>query len=236
MALIWLVSEQSQGNAEVAEVLHGRAADLPTEDLLASLGGSPELLVSELLGYTASEEGAPAILLDLQRRLGPVKVIPQLVQSWMLPVRPLELSSWHCLKNWLLHGGWPSRLETGLYDCRNFPRSLELAPPQMWEEFDFSCADKLESQLQQKRHLTFSVPPGAEVGGVLLSMRAQLCPGVDLDTRRDETSWNHYLLHLPWQQVDDSGKLAVSVAVDARSEDVRYEFRIGERSYRTGSV
>ncbi|CAE7654646.1 unnamed protein product, partial [Symbiodinium sp. CCMP2456] len=144
---------------------------------------------------------------------------------------------WHCLKNWLLHGGWPSRLKTGLYDCRNFPKSLELAPPQMWEEFDFTCAmARLESQLQQKRHLTFSVPPCAEVGGVLLSMRAQLCPGVDLDTRRDETSWNHYLLHLPWQQVDYSGKLAVSVAVDARSEDVRYEFRIGEKSYRTGSV
>ncbi|CAE7565474.1 unnamed protein product [Symbiodinium sp. CCMP2592] len=140
----------------------------------------------------------------------------------MLPVRPLYLSRWHCLKNWLLHGGWPSRrsgatsspspeqpgLPTGLYDCRNFPKSLELAPPQMWEEFDFSCADTLESQLQQKRHLTFSVPPCAEVGGVLLSMRAQLCPGVDLDTRRDETSWNHYLLCLPWQQVDYSGKLA----------------------------
>ncbi|CAE7439816.1 PRMT10 [Symbiodinium natans] len=213
-------------DAEAVQVINGRAADLPSEVLLAGLGGPPQLIVSELLGYTASEEGAPAILLDLQRRLGPTQVVPRAASSWMLPVRPLELSSWHCLKNWLLHGGWPSRLQPGLYDCRNFPESLELAAPQKWEEFDFTCAETLEAQLQQECHLSFTLPAGTEVGGVLLFMRADLCPGVDLDTRRDETSWNHYLLQLPPQRVGESGTLVVSVAVDARSEDVRYRFEV----------
>jgi hypothetical protein len=31
-------------------------------------------------------------------------------------------------------------LEIGLYDSRNFPKSLELAPEQLWEDYHFSCS------------------------------------------------------------------------------------------------
>ena len=31
-------------------------------------------------------------------------------------------------------------LEIGLYDSRNFPKSLELAPEQLWEDYHFACS------------------------------------------------------------------------------------------------
>lgn len=52
--------------------------------------------------------------------------------------KPLRLSRRDELRNWLLHGWWPE-LEPGFYDCRNFPKDLELATAQLWEDYNFRC-------------------------------------------------------------------------------------------------
>ncbi|CAJ1334470.1 unnamed protein product, partial [Effrenium voratum] len=122
------------------------------------------------------------------------------------------------------------RPSVGLYDCRNFP-APDLAPAQLWEDYCFESLDVLEGQLQQSRRLSFAVPSGAEVGGLLLWMRTELAEGIEIDTRRDFTSWNQYYLHLEPQRVD--GELVVSVDVDARTEDVSYEFQVGSRFFST---
>eukprot|EP00435_Cladocopium_sp_Y103_P025145 s2863_g6.t1 len=228
-----MAQQQMAHHGERVQVLSGRSLSLPTERLAAH---SPELVVAELLGYTASEEGAPAVLADLQRRLGPVKTVPRRASSLMVPVRPLRLSRYDRIRNWLLHSSWlRQELEIGLYDSRNFPKGLELAPEQLWEDYHFACLDELETQLLQKRQLTFSVPPGSEVGGVLLWMRTELSEDNVIDTRRDFTSWNQYYIHLE-PQVCQDGHLDVSIVVDASTEDVKYELQVGSRSFQMGTA
>lgn len=198
-------------------------------------GFKPDLIVAELLGYTASEEGAPAVFADLQRRFGPVPTIPRAACSLMAPVKPLVLSLRDRCRNWLVHGTWlsPGRFVPGRwYDCRNIPRSWELAEPQIWEEFDFESPDQ-DACLQQQRELSFRVPAGAEVGGLLLWMRAEVDKESTIDTRRDNTSWNQYYIHLPPQRVGPDGRLVVRASVDARGGDVAYEFRTGGAAYRS---
>merc|ERR1739842_247403 len=113
------------------------------------------------------------------------------------------------------------------YDCRNFPRELELAPPQIWEAYDFDHLEKLESQLRQHSELEFEITPGTEVGGLLLWMSTDLADGITLNTRTDETSWNQYFLELPKQRVGSCGRLTIRSDVDATTEDVKYKFTIG---------
>ncbi|CAE8598358.1 unnamed protein product [Polarella glacialis] len=218
------------------QVLTGKSTDME-ETALMPFGTKPDLLVAELLGYTASEEGAPAVFADLQRRLGPLPAVPSAAQSLAVPVAPLVLSRTDVWRNWWVHGGWLSRGQfppgPALYDCRNFPRELELAEPQVWEEFNFSNLDQLEAQLQQDRELVFNLPAGTEVGGLLLWMRAELADGIYIDTRKECTSWNQYYLHLGPQVIGPDGRLGVSAKVDARTEDVSYEFQVGQKSYRS---
>ena len=38
----------------------------------------------------------------------------------------------------MLHGWWP-KLEPGFYDSRNFPKELQLAAEELWEEYNFQC-------------------------------------------------------------------------------------------------
>ncbi|CAK8991111.1 unnamed protein product [Durusdinium trenchii] len=104
------------------QILSGRSMSLPTE-LLAEQ--EPELLVAELLGYTASKEGAPAILADVQHRLGPLPTVPKRASSYLAPAQTLEV---------------------GLYDSRNFPEDLHLAEGQLWEDYDFECLEKQKPQ------------------------------------------------------------------------------------------
>lgn len=210
------------------QILSGRSMSLPTE-LLAEQ--EPELLVAELLGYTASKEGAPAILADVQHRLGPLPTVPKRASSYLAPVQPLQLSRGDRFRNWFLHGSWLRQtLEVGLYDSRNFPEDLHLAEGQLWEDYDFECLEKLQEQLQQRKRLTFQVPVGSEVGGTLLWMQTELSDSNVIDTRRDFTSWSQYYLHLEPQVVED-GQLEVCTAVDARTEDVTYEFQVGQRKF-----
>eukprot|EP00929_Paragymnodinium_shiwhaense_P083589 TRINITY_DN44609_c0_g1_i1.p1 TRINITY_DN44609_c0_g1~~TRINITY_DN44609_c0_g1_i1.p1 ORF type:complete len:343 (-),score=45.61 TRINITY_DN44609_c0_g1_i1:635-1663(-) len=213
-------------------VMAGRASEVTLPN-----GFMPDLVVAELLGYTASEEGAPAIFFELQRRLissgqssMSMHIVPRSARSFMVPVRPLRLSLWHRFRNWWLHGQWP-RLQPGtLYDCRNFPRKLELGEAQIWEEYDFGSVD-LEHQLQQARELQFRLPEGTPVGGILLWMQADIDDAIKIDTHQQNTSWNQYYIHFPLQQVTQSGRFVVSAAVDARTEDVRYSFTAGSATY-----
>eukprot|EP00928_Gymnodinium_smaydae_P031569 TRINITY_DN2312_c3_g1_i1.p1 TRINITY_DN2312_c3_g1~~TRINITY_DN2312_c3_g1_i1.p1 ORF type:complete len:384 (-),score=83.09 TRINITY_DN2312_c3_g1_i1:7-1056(-) len=225
----------ARGFEERATVLAGRACDLETE-LLRPDSERPDLIVAELLGYTASEEGAPAALADLQRRLGPgIPVVPTAARSFIAPVAPLALSWLDLLRNWLLHHSWPSprRLLPGrLYDCRGLPAALQLAEGQVFEDYDFASA-ALGDRLEQQRELHFSLPPGAEIGGLLIWMQTDVAEGISIDTRKDETSWNHYLLHLAPFRVGTSGGLSVRTSVDARSEAVSYEFEVDGARYRT---
>lgn len=226
--------EERRGTASVT-VLAGRASDVELPE-----GFWPDLVIGELLGYTASEEGAPAIFAEVHERLGAARrgeewhlpsVLPQAARSLLMPVRPLKLSCWHALRNWHAHGWWPKLLPGHLYDCRNFPQHLELpVAPQVWEEFNFSDPG-LAQQLQQTRQLEFALPSGTEVGGLLLWMQTDVDDTASIDTRRDFTSWNHYYLHLPVQCVPGDGQLIVHAEVDARTEDVRYRFRMGDASF-----
>eukprot|EP00913_Durusdinium_trenchii_P017879 g16800.t1 len=126
------------------QILSGRSMSLPTE-LLAEQ--EPELLVAELLGYTASKEGAPAILADVQHRLGPLPTVPKRASSYLAPAQPLQLSRGDRFRNWFLHGSWLRQtLEVGLYDSRNFPEDLHLAEGQLWEDYDFECLEKQKPQ------------------------------------------------------------------------------------------
>ena len=41
-------------------------------------------------------------------------------------------------------------LEIGLYDSRNFPKDLELAPEQLWEDYHFACSLARRKMSQSK--------------------------------------------------------------------------------------
>jgi len=65
---------RGEGGGAAAEVLvlAGRASEV-----MLPPGFCPDLVIGELLGYTASEEGAPAIFAQLHRRLGRARAAAQ---------------------------------------------------------------------------------------------------------------------------------------------------------------
>eukprot|EP00927_Polykrikos_kofoidii_P066966 TRINITY_DN62519_c0_g1_i1.p1 TRINITY_DN62519_c0_g1~~TRINITY_DN62519_c0_g1_i1.p1 ORF type:complete len:346 (-),score=44.83 TRINITY_DN62519_c0_g1_i1:37-1074(-) len=230
------VARQNLANDPRVRVVAGRS-----EDIALPEGFVPELVIAELLGNTASDEGGPAILAQAMSRLGHLAseagkprpcVVPKRARSLLSLTRSLSLSRWQRFRNWMAHGGWPNLQEGQLYDCRNIPATIQMGEPQVWEDFDFESPDLTDS-LVQNRELRFQIEPSSEVGGLLLWMQADIDEKVRIDTREQLTSWGLYYLHLPPQKVGRDGVFLVLASVDARTDQVEYKFQVGDFTFAT---
>lgn len=167
-------------------LLHGLSAEV-------ELPEACDICVSEIIGSIGNAEGATRFVHDAWRFLHEDGVmLPSACQTLVSPVeRPARLYPSAEVKRLSESFGMSMSNKFGRdfeftrYKLHNFPRANLLAPPQLFEELDFSCGDAPRTL---ERTLSFTATEARAFDGLLLWVRLEVGPGTIVDTF-EKTSW-----------------------------------------------
>ncbi|PHJ24121.1 hypothetical protein CSUI_002012 [Cystoisospora suis] len=184
------------GADETIDVVYGHSKAIPEEAFRMK---EPEIVIHEILGDFASQEGVADVLYDLHRKLGyRPRSIPYVAESLICPVAFPE----------------PSHF---LYPARDYPERTIVSPSRVLlqsvklrfntlnlsdEMKAFECLrfeEDLEPQLDQQRILSFTIRRDDYLAGLLACIRVEIFPGHYFGTFRcgETDSWYTSIILLP---------------------------------------
>jgi len=217
---------------------------IPIQGQSHTVAGLPEpvdMLVHELIGEVASNEGMGAIVADAKRRfLKPgAGFIPRGCTVSMAPAHwSLEHSTISRLFNGLRRLNKPRALRAarevtleGIYCVWNFPASHLVGAPQEYEAIDFRT-DWVECE---DRHFTYAIERPGLFDGLLLWSQVQVDESTELDLWRG-THWSAIFVQLCAQPVavQPGDRIVVNTHRDIRGAPVyRFEAELERAGVRS---
>jgi len=209
-----------QGLTATIEVLEGYSTvlDLPAVDLV----------VHEIVGDLATEEGLAACLADLQRRPAVVNAAP----GWSLPC---------CVETWCA----PVRLHVDEDPETPGVRRLPFVVPEQARLGELKLFEKVDAnvpvELQQCRTMTWTIKEGATLTGLACLPRIQLDEEEVLDTwTSGPTNWRTVFVRLDPVPVETGDEVSVVVNCDLTRFPVVHTFTVsrlrGQKSRSVGTV
>jgi protein arginine N-methyltransferase 1 len=186
-----------------AEVAQANRIDglhfVPVHSLEAEDPPQVDLVVAEVLGNFAYEEGVLDTLRDAQRFLATGgRLMPSALAQWAQPVVSdrfeRELASFRAVGHGLDLAALERVARNNMYVHAIEPRDLLDAPPQRWDAVD------LAAEFSSSRHgvVRWLLAAAARVHGFALWWEATLAPGVVLSTspHAERTHWDQIYLPL----------------------------------------
>lgn len=203
------------GMSHKIDILHGYSKRVP-----AALFKNPEVVIHEIIGDFASQEGVADALLDVQERTGSIPLsipfgaetlicpasLPE-PEHFLYPAHSYEGRSILSPRRILLQS---VRLNTShLLLCEDF---------QAFETLKFQ--DPMKDQMEQRRVLNFVISRPGCMAGLLAVIKIEIYPGVFFGTfRNGETdSWYTSLVLLPEEvKVEPGDTICVESCADMRN-------------------
>mmetsp|Transcript_126759 Transcript_126759/g.253413 ORF Transcript_126759/g.253413 Transcript_126759/m.253413 type:complete len:350 (+) Transcript_126759:44-1093(+) len=181
----------ASGLSEQVVVLEGHSAllTLPRVDMV----------VHEIVGNIATEEGVAAALADLQGR---PEVVDSHAVGWSLPLR---VETWCAPTNLSvpldMNGNSPKALSNAVRLPFTVPQGALLGDPQPMEAVETDCAIRLE----QVRTLKWEVTSSSTLAGIICAPRLVLDAQTVVNAWQQKTHWHQVLVLLSVATLVDPG-------------------------------
>mmetsp|Transcript_82453 Transcript_82453/g.229806 ORF Transcript_82453/g.229806 Transcript_82453/m.229806 type:complete len:403 (+) Transcript_82453:64-1272(+) len=212
---------EREGLSDVVQVLEGFSTQLELPEV--------DIVIHELIGDIATEEGLPLVLADLRTRQPPLLdtaapgwVIPRRALTWVAPVNlhlPLPISG---------------RGKAGPPEVRlpmALPRETLLGERQVLED----CNAEASVLLQETRTLYWKASASGTLTGFVCAPRIEMDDEVVLDAWDERTHWRHVVVLLPQPALVDPGdEIRLEISMDLRSFPSDYRFAAAVR--RSGAL